>query len=68
MQTTSTPLMVWDNGGRRRLRDRRFFVSAATARERRTHWERRSGYDRRLQRIVEHPHGRLTDVRPAGVD
>jgi len=45
--------MLPDNGGRRRIRDRRFLVSVPRAGERRTNWERRSGYDRRFRRIDE---------------
>lgn len=43
---------VADNGGRRRVRDRRFLVSVPCAQERRTNWDRRSGYDRRLKRVL----------------
>jgi hypothetical protein len=46
---------VTDNGGRRRIRDRRFLVSSPIVRERRTNWERRSGFDRRLRRMVGDP-------------
>ena len=42
---------IADNGGRRRVRDRRFLVSVPWKRERRTNWERRSGFDRRLKRV-----------------
>lgn len=44
---------VADNGGRRRIRDRRFLVSVPFPKDRRTNWERRSGYDRRLRRILD---------------
>jgi hypothetical protein len=47
-----------DNGGRRRVRDRRFLVTVPCDRERRTNWDRRSGYDRRLKRIFGHPQPR----------
>ncbi|WP_410290697.1 hypothetical protein [Desulfosarcina sp.] len=53
-----TAVDVADNGGRRRVRDRRFLVSAPCARERRTHWDRRCGYDRRLRRIMGYPDNR----------
>jgi len=42
-----------DNGGRRRIRDRRFLVSVSRKQDRRTNWERRSGYDRRLRRTTD---------------
>ena len=51
MSEPSPTAELIDNGGRRRIRDRRFLVSAAPGKERRTKWERRSGYDRRLNRI-----------------
>ncbi len=52
MRNQSKTAKVIDNGGRRRIRDRRFWVSSPIARERRTNWERRSGYDRRLRQMV----------------
>ena len=55
MENKLTAVEVADNGGRRRIRDRRFLVSAPCTRERRTNWERRSGFDRRLRRIVGYP-------------
>jgi hypothetical protein len=68
MEETRTVIDMMDNGGRRRVRDRRFLVSAPRGRERRTHWERRSGYDRRLRRITEHPADRrFAEIKqPAG--
>ncbi len=54
MQKNLTAVDVADNGGRRRVRDRRFLVSVPYTPERRTNWERRSGYDRRLRRIMGH--------------
>lgn len=54
-----------DNGGRRRISDRRFMISAVPAyRERRTHWERRSGYDRRLRHLVEYSADRRMAAPP----
>ena len=47
-----------DNGGRRRIRDRRFLVSVDRKPDRRTNWERRSGYDRRTRRITDFENGR----------
>lgn len=58
MEEKLTAVEVADNGGRRRIRDRRFLVSAPCAIERRTNWERRSGFDRRLRRIVGYPDDR----------
>ena len=55
MQKRGRTAEVRDNGGRRRIRDRRFLVSSPIVRERRTNWERRSGYDRRLRRMVGYP-------------
>ncbi len=52
MEKILASIDITDNGGRRRVRDRRFLVSAPFNRERRTNWDRRSGYDRRLRRIV----------------
>jgi hypothetical protein len=52
MEPGTTALVITtDNGGRRRLRDRRFLLSVPFSGERRTRWERRSGYDRRLRRV-----------------
>ena len=53
MPSLPTAFEVCDNGGRRRRRDRRVLVAATVAKERRTCWERRSGYDRRLQRYAD---------------
>ena len=58
MEKSFTILEVADNGGRRRVRDRRFLVSIPCGREQRTNWDRRSGYDRRLRRILGHPEDR----------
>lgn len=58
MEKILTVIDVADNGGRRQLRDRRFLVSVPYTRERRTNWDRRSGYDRRLRRILEYPEDR----------
>jgi hypothetical protein len=58
MEEKLTVVDVADNGGRRRLRDRRFLVSVPRAIERRTNWDRRSGYDRRLRRIMSDPENR----------
>ncbi len=52
MEKLKTVWDVADNGGRRRVRDRRFLVSVPCDRERRTNWDRRNGYDRRLKRIL----------------
>jgi hypothetical protein len=52
MEKILTAIDITDNGGRRRVRDRRFLVSVPFAREHRTNWDRRSGYDRRLRRIL----------------
>ncbi len=49
---------IADNGGRRQMRDRRFLVSVPFTREKRTNWERRSGYDRRLRRVLGRPEDR----------
>jgi hypothetical protein len=54
MEKTATALVVADNGGRRRLRDRRFLLSVPFSGERRIQWERRSGYDRRLRRVFDY--------------
>jgi len=58
MEKGLTALEVADNGGRRRVKDRRFLVSIPCGRERRTNWDRRSGYDRRLRRIIGYPDDR----------
>ena len=58
MEKGISALDVADNGGRRRVKDRRFLVSTTSGSERRTNWDRRSGYDRRLRRIVEYPEDR----------
>jgi hypothetical protein len=58
MEKSFTILEVADNGGRRRVRDRRFLVSIPCGREQRTNWDRRSGYDRRLRRIMGYPEDR----------
>ncbi len=55
MQEDPMDTAAADNGGRRRIRDRRFLVSMPSRRERRTNWERRSGYDRRLRRATGFP-------------
>ncbi|MGD8702691.1 MAG: hypothetical protein PVG51_11930 [Desulfosarcina sp.] len=51
MSPQAEDVAIADNGGRRRRRDRRFLVSMPRTRERRTNWDRRSGYDRRLKRM-----------------
>ena len=58
MEKSTTAIDVADNGGRRRVKDRRFLVSIPCRLERRTNWDRRSGYDRRLRRIVGYPEDR----------
>ncbi|MCB2146150.1 MAG: hypothetical protein KQI81_06715 [Deltaproteobacteria bacterium] len=58
MEKKITAVEVADNGGRRRIADRRFLVTVPCDRERRTNWDRRSGYDRRLRRIPEYPEDR----------
>jgi len=55
MEKSLTTVEVVDNGGRRRVHDRRFLVSVPCGQERRTNWDRRSGYDRRLRRILGYP-------------
>lgn len=60
MENFLNGIEVADNGGRRRVRDRRFLVTVPCDRERRTNWDRRSGYDRRLKRIFGHPQARRT--------
>ena len=66
MEKGTTALDVADNGGRRRVKDRRFLVSIPRSLERRTNWDRRSGYDRRLRRIsdgfVKTPRSRLANA------
>jgi len=42
--------VLMDNGGRRRLKDRRHLPAVAFGRERRSNWKRRSGLDRRRRR------------------
>jgi hypothetical protein len=61
MEKSLTTLDVADNGGRRRVQDRRFLVSIPCGREKRTNWDRRCGYDRRLRRIVGYPEDRRVD-------
>ena len=58
MEKSLTAVEVADNGGRRRVLDRRFMVSVPCDQERRTNWDRRSGYDRRLRRILGNPDDR----------
>ena len=58
MEKKLTAVEVADNGGRRRIADRRFLVTVPCDRERRTNWDRRSGYDRRLRRIPGYPEDR----------
>jgi hypothetical protein len=53
MQKNETAVEVADNGGRRRVKNRRFLVSIPCSLERRTNWDRRSGYDPRLKRISD---------------
>ncbi len=60
MRKRVTVIEVADNGGRRRIMDRRFMVSVPCNQERRTNWDRRSGYDRRIRRILEYPDDRRT--------
>ena len=52
MAEQPTIIAMADNGGRRRIRDRRFLISVHRKPDRRTNWERRSGYDRRLRRVT----------------
>ena len=61
MQSQPSTEKIADNGGRRRIRDRRFLVSTPPAYDRRTNWERRSGYDRRLKQIEDYPQQRRSD-------
>lgn len=58
MQNDLMPIDITDNGGRRRVRDRRFLVSVPFKRDRRTYWERRNGFDRRLRLISGYPEDR----------
>ena len=58
MEKSVMAVEVADNGGRRRVMDRRFMVSVPCDRERRTNWDRRSGYDRRIRRILGYPDDR----------
>jgi hypothetical protein len=61
----SSGIDATDNGGRRRVRDRRFLVSAVPLyRERRTNWERRSGFDRRLRHLSAYPEDRRMAEEP----
>ena len=64
MEKIMTAIDLRDNGGRRMIRDRRYLVSAPRGEERRTNWERRSGYDRRLRRIqkLSGEHGGLENT------
>ena len=64
MAENPTIIHIPDNGGRRRIRDRRFLISVSREQDRRTNWERRSGYDRRLRRIT----GIVDDRRQADED
>lgn len=65
MATVSSDIDTTDNGGRRRVRDRRFLVSSVPAyRERRTNWERRSGFDRRLRHVLDYPEERRMSDEP----
>jgi hypothetical protein len=54
MEKYATALVVTDNGGRRRLPDRRYLLSVPFSGDRRIQWERRSGYDRRLRRVFDY--------------
>ena len=64
MESIPTAIDTTDNGGRRRIRDRRFLVSAPVDRERRTYWERRSGYDRRMRRVPAASSDRRLSANP----
>ena len=67
MDKILTAIDITDNGGRRRVRDRRFLVSAPFTREKRTNWDRRSGYDRRLRRLLSYPEDRrISEKKPSG--
>ena len=67
MENKKTAIDWHDNGGRRQIKERRILVSAPYENERRTHWERRSGYDRRLRRVLGSTEDRRTsEKRPAG--
>jgi hypothetical protein len=66
MENNPTAIDLTDNGGRRRIRDRRFLVSGPFENDRRTNWDRRSGYDRRLRRVLGGTiERRLKENRPA---
>jgi len=58
MEKSLIIIEVADNGGRRKVQDRRFLVSVPHGREQRTNWDRRCGYDRRLRRIIGFPEDR----------
>lgn len=67
MERILTAIDLTDNGGRRRIRERRFLVSVPFKNERRTNWERRSGYDRRLRRVLGSAEDRrIGKKRPLG--
>ncbi len=67
MDKNLTAIDLVDNGGRRRIRDRRFLVTVPYEDDRRTNWERRSGYDRRLRRVLVSPEDRrLVGKRSVG--
>jgi hypothetical protein len=67
MEKILTAIDITDNGGRRQNRDRRFLVSVPCGNEKRTNWERRSGYDRRLRRILGSVEDRrINEKRPLG--
>lgn len=67
MEKILTTIDITDNGGRRRIRDRRFLVSVPFSSEQRTNWDRRSGYDRRLRRILSYPENRrIAEEKPSG--
>lgn len=53
---------VTDRGGRRRISDRRFGVSAGHTPEQRTGWLRRSGWDRRFREIPDLSGERWTEM------
>ena len=64
MEKIITAIDVADNGGRRRVRDRRFLISVPVTQEWRTNWDRRSGYDRRLKRILGYSENRRSAELP----
>lgn len=67
MEKVLRTIDLTDNGGRRRIKDRRFLVSVPYENERRTNWERRNGYDRRLRRVMGRVEDRrLIEKRPSG--